>query len=203
MLKRNHARLALALTGAAVLCSPAALLAGEKGQMSGDHDHHAMMANAGFDTNEFTTAPLRADVLVRVDGSREEVFNLINNFERMPEWMPGLHAVAVDNSMAASPNGEGCVRTCSFPFGDVSEKIVYNDGWRRLAYSMTDDNTLGYSNHLAVVTVFEDGDVTLVSWQYYFDHASAEQEGAKLQKGASMVLARIGDLLEKDRGDDA
>lgn len=94
--------------------------------------------------------PLQFELSCELGAPPETVFALITHFERLPEWMPFMMRVKVDNSRAHTPGGVGAVRVID---GRTRETVVAIEPPRLLAYSASDASLLGmYTHHLGVLT---------------------------------------------------
>ena len=49
---------------------------------------------------EFTPSPLQSEYTEILGASPQEVFAFISDFEALPEWMPGMNNVIVNNQQA-------------------------------------------------------------------------------------------------------
>jgi hypothetical protein len=107
---------------------------------------------------------------VVVHGAPLDVFALISSHTRLPEWVPGLLRVEVDESDAEVPGGAGAVRTLIPRFGRRGhERITLLDhSTLRIEYSATDDSLLGLCiDHRASITCRPDGRGTLVAFNVH------------------------------------
>ena len=94
--------------------------------------------------------PLQFDLSCELGAPPEDVFAFITAFERLPEWMPFMLRVRVDNTRALTPGGVGAVRVID---GRTRETVVALEAPRLLAYSASDASLLGmYTHHLGVLT---------------------------------------------------
>jgi hypothetical protein len=98
---------------------------------------------------EPANAPLQliAASSVVVDGAPLEVFALVSSHTRLPEWVPGVLRVEVDDSGAKVPEGAGAVRTLIPRFGTSGrERITQPDrAALRMEYFAADESLLGLS----------------------------------------------------------
>lgn len=113
---------------------------------------------AGVSVASITDADRMLVRRVHINAPQQDVFKYMVNFEAMPEWMPGLSAVSVDNS--ASHNGPGIVgvgtmRACTVPGAEVKETVVHYNEPHSFAYRMTEGNGLGlpFSQATGLVTL--------------------------------------------------
>ncbi|RMF17411.1 MAG: SRPBCC family protein [Candidatus Dadabacteria bacterium] len=103
---------------------------------------------------ELTSSPLQFDVEAVLGAPPETVFATITDFERMPEWMPLMKRVEVDNSNAEAPGQVGAVRVIYPPVGKPTHEIVTAfDAPTLLAYHATDESLMGmFTDHTGVLT---------------------------------------------------
>lgn len=104
---------------------------------------------------------------VFVDAPPLDVFALVSNHARLPEWVPGVLRVEVDNSRAQVPGGAGAVRTLIPRIGRRGhERIIRVDrAALRIDYSATDESLVGLcSDHRASIACSAEGTGTLVSF---------------------------------------
>lgn len=98
-------------------------------------------------------SPLQQEYRALLGASPKEVFDFISDFERIPEWMPFVKRVSVDNENADIPGQVGAVRVIE-SFGSTTvEKVVAFEPEHLLAYSATDESLRGlYHAHLSVIS---------------------------------------------------
>ena len=101
---------------------------------------------------QLTPSPLQSEYTEILGASPEEVFAFISDFEALPEWMPGMNNVTVNNQQAETPGGLGAVRVIT-SYGKVTQEVVRAfepPTW--LAYSATNQSLGGmYTDHLGVL----------------------------------------------------
>ncbi len=117
-----------------------------------------------------TSAPLGQQYAARLGVEPAALFAFITDFPRLPEWMPLLKRVTVDNSEAEVAGQVGAVRLIEAPAAPVTrERVVAFEQDKLLAYSASDASLMGMlRNHLGVLTCepHPDGG-TWFSWLSY------------------------------------
>lgn len=99
-------------------------------------------------------APLQLSYAVRLGVSPDELFAFITDFPRLPEWMPLIKRVRVDDTRSDKPGQIGAVRVIEAPVGPPTLEVVkaFEPG-KLLAYSATDASLMGMvRDHLGVLT---------------------------------------------------
>ena len=116
--------------------------------------------------SQFTTADLQAFKSYRIKATPEKLWETIGDHESIPEWVPMVKHVRVNNSKADDA-GVGCERVCTFGGSELTEKVVYQEDGRIMAYSAADNRMA--SNHLGVIEIIQEGEYSVVNWYQYFD----------------------------------
>ncbi|MEM6431187.1 MAG: SRPBCC family protein [Deinococcota bacterium] len=140
---------------------------------SPDMTHKRLPARyfADVNVNQYTYAPLQLKKVIELSTSPEQVFATLSDYSAMPDWVPGMSYVAVDNTKALLENGVGTVRTCNFEDGQsMVEDIVLFDAPTMLAYSVRDGNFMGMSEHFALITMQASKQGCVLSWYQFFNH---------------------------------
>jgi hypothetical protein len=119
-----------------------------------------------------TSAPLRNRLRVELEAPVSEVWSLVGDIERLPEYSAGLERVEVNES----PGGVPAAYVCHFKpteegaAGAISRDLVRwhepNRGWASLA---DEPNDFGLRNCLTVVTLEPLGQGTALAWDAYYD----------------------------------
>lgn len=101
-----------------------------------------------------TRAPLRLSYAARLGIEPSALFAFITDFPRLPEWMPLIKRVSVDNEAAVAPGQIGAVRVIEAPVGPATrETVVAFEPGKLLAYSASDASLMGmFRKHLGVLT---------------------------------------------------
>ena len=101
---------------------------------------------------------------IHLDASQEKVFQFLADFESMPEWMPGIKSVTVDNQHSQNGSGEigvGSLRTCSIGPGEVKELVLHYDPPHAFAVKISEETNsaipMSEGTGIVVVTPTNDG----------------------------------------------
>ena len=153
--------------------------------------------------DEVTTAPLQFTKAVRLNTAQAEVFDFVRDHADWSSWFPVVEAVKVDDSQAAEPGGNGCVRHCTLVNGaQFAENIIGYDAPRQFGYAIEANNPFGVDEHLAVITVeAESDDSSRLTWYQFFNHQDAQvfinDANGILDEGINNLIGRFGgELLE-------
>ncbi len=123
----------------------------------------------------WTDAPLQLSYVARLGVEPAALFAFITDFPRLPEWMPLIKRVSVDNQAAALPGQVGAVRVIEAPAGPATrETVVAFEPGKLLAYSASDASLMGmFRKHLGVLTTeaHPDGG-SLFTWLSYAEPGS-------------------------------
>jgi hypothetical protein len=146
----------------------------------------------------FTTAPLRHRWQVELNASVPEVWALVGQHARLPEYSEGIASVEVESTPAGaqtrvchfrSPDGSG-------PGPTLREKVRWEGAGVGYATSAEPDNAFGLSNTLSLVTVQPSPAGTLFTWEEYYDSADLPASRASYEDGfadiAERLIARFG-----------
>ena len=153
----------------------------------------------GFDIEGWTNAPLRLQHAIRLAAPRTDVFALIADHGRIPEWFPMVAQVDVCNQHADAPGGIGAIRYCTLTNGVVmAETILACNAPQLLCYAIHEDNVFGLRNHLGVITLevtnaHAADDHTILTWQHYFNHTNPGAMVAKLDANLRVGLQNLMD----------
>jgi len=106
------------------------------------------------------------DLEAALPASPEQVFALISDHARLPEWAPFLRRVEVDVSGAAVAGGAGTLRTLHPKLGPPGRELILAlEAPRRLCYSATDESLRGLGRaHKAELTIEPSGGGTRLRW---------------------------------------
>jgi hypothetical protein len=147
-----------------------------------------MQANTP-DAIDLTTAPLRHRLRVALDAPVGEVWALVGDHARLPEYSAGIAHVEVPDDR---------VRVCHFrPQPGAAEGVVLRERirWqaRNFGYaaSAEPDNAFGLTNDLSIVTVVATGEGTMFTWVQHYDHGDLPAMRAGFDAG----IADIGERL--------
>jgi hypothetical protein len=149
----------------------------------------------------FTSAPLRHRLRVELNAPVPEVWALVGDHERLPEYSEGIGRVVLTAGRDA--------RICYFPpQGGAGEGIVLKEiiRWEApnvgYATSAAEPNDFGLVNDLSIVTVAAAPDGTLATWEQYYDHPDLPAMRANFDQGivdiGERLVARFGGrILER------
>ena len=137
-----------------------------------------------------TSAPLRHRLVVELGAPVPEVWALVGNHERLPEYSAGIARVVVTEHRGA--------RVCYFrPVPGSAQGIVLREVIRweepNLGYSTSAEpaNDFGLANDLSLVTVAAAPGGTRFTWEQYYDHPDLPAMRAGFDEG----IADIGERL--------
>ncbi len=146
-----------------------------------------------------TSAPLRNRIRIKLEAPVSEVWALIGNLARFPEYSSGLERVEakVDSS------GRCTEYVCRFKPREqgttgISERNLmrwYEPG-RGYASSAEEGNAFGLTNDLNLVTVEPSEDGTILTWDEYYDAQDLEMSRAEFDQ----AFADIGENLVRRFG---
>ncbi len=120
---------------------------------------------------KLTTAPLQFDMSADLGAPPETVFDVIADFENMPDWMPVMNRVEVDNTNAEKPGQVGSVRVIYAPLAPkpTLEPVKAFERPNVLSYGATDESLMGmYTDHTGILTCVDNGQGgTTFRWATY------------------------------------
>ena len=110
--------------------------------------------------------PVLAEATCELGAEPSEVFALIGDHASLPQWIPGLRRVDVDESRALSPRGVGTRRTLRMLLAPPGvEVITAFEPPVRLVYSATDESLRGLcTRHSAELSCAACGTGTRLRW---------------------------------------
>lgn len=141
----------------------------------------------------FTSAPLRHRLRVELNAAVADVWTLVGQHDRLPEYSAGIALVELDQSPGAprarvchfrSPDGAGVGPT-------LREQIRWEAASVGYATSAEPENAFGLSNSLSLVTVKPAPAGTLLSWQEYYDSADLPSARASFDDGIADIATRL------------
>lgn len=129
------------------------------------------------DASTFTTSPLRNRVRVRLNAPVSDVWAVVGDHTRMPEYSAGVARVET----RTNPDGSEPVRICHFrPTDGASEGLVAQESIRwyvpELGYatSAQANNAFGLMNDLSLITVQAADGATVMTWDQHYDSEALE-----------------------------
>jgi len=147
----------------------------------------------------FTQAPLRNRIRVELKAPVSEVWALIGNLSRFPEYSSGLERVEAK----VASNGALTEYVCHFrPREEGGESISHREliRWyepnRGYASSGEQGNVFGLTNDLDLVTVEPSKEGTVLTWDEYYDAQDLDMMRAEYDQ----ALADIGEHLVRRFG---
>ncbi|HVL68806.1 MAG TPA: SRPBCC family protein [Vicinamibacterales bacterium] len=152
----------------------------------------------------FTSAPLRNRLQVQLNAPENEVWALVGDLARLPEYSAGLERVDVAKKSDGTPAGY----VCHFkPYPGTAEGMAHQEviRWyevnRGFASSGTEGNPFGLIDDLNLVTVAQGPGGTLLTWEVYFDAGDvpamrSSYDNALADIGSQLVARFGGRLVE-------
>lgn len=151
------------------------------------------------DPTSFTSAPMRNQMRVSLDAPVPEVWALVGDIGRLPDYSAGLERVDVKQTAGGAPAEYTCHFKPTEPGGpgavarDIVRWYVPNRGW---ASTAAEPNDLGIKSSLHIVTLSSAGGGTLLDWRAHYDAADLETSRTELDKAlgdiAQRLIARFG-----------
>ncbi len=150
--------------------------------------------------DSFTTAPLRHRLRVELHAPITEVWTLVGDHARMPEYLGGIAAVEVEADRGA--------RVCHFRGPDGGEGPSFREHIRwernRVGYATSGEpgNAFGLVDDLSLVTVTAGPEGTVYTWDQHYDAADlppirASFDEAFADMGVRLVARFGGRVLER------
>lgn len=153
----------------------------------------------------FTSAPVRNRLRAELNAPVSEVWAIVGDFARLPEYSSGLERVEVRRNEGGAP----AEYTCYFKPtegggpGAVARDLVRwyepNRGWASVE---VEPNDFGIRNSLHVVTLSPSDRGTLVEWVARYDADDLEMNRTELDRALADIAARLiaqfgGRILER------
>ena len=147
----------------------------------------------------YTSAPLRNRMQVSLNASVDQVWALVGDHARLPEYSGGIETVTV------APDGS--TRTCRFralddtPAIDLTERIRWEIPRVGYSASAVEPNPFLLTDDLSVVTVSPTDTGTAFGWAQYFHSAGLDAAVQSFDQGLADMAERLiakfgGDLSE-------
>jgi len=137
-----------------------------------------------------TSAPLRHRLRVELNAPVPEVWALVGDHERLPEYSEGIGRVDVTSGHDA--------RVCHFrPRDGAADGMVLREliRWEvpNVGYSTSADpaNEFGLMNDLSIVTVVATPRGTMFTWEQYYDHPDLPAMRADFDQGIADIGQRL------------
>ncbi len=142
----------------------------------------------------FTPAPLRNRIRVELKAPVSEVWVLVGDLSRFPEYSVGLERVEVESDV----NGALKSYVCHFrPQEEGGESVVHREimRWyepnRGYASTAEEPNTIGQTNSLALMTLGATEGGTRMTYDMHYDAVALDETKA----GIDQALVDIGERL--------
>ncbi|ALA60520.1 conserved exported protein of unknown function [Nitrospira moscoviensis] len=149
--------------------------------------------------SSFTSAPLRNRLRVELKAPVSEVWALIGDLSRFPEYSSGLEKVVATHDAS----GALTEYVCHFKPGENNgegishrEKIRWYEPNRGYASSGEEGNAFGLSNDLNLVAVEPSEEGTILTWDEYYDAEDLDSRRADYDQ----ALMDIGEHLRRRFG---
>ncbi len=167
-----------------------------------------MTASQDFDAAR--SSPLRNRLQVRLAAPNSEVWELVGDLRRFPEYSKGLDKV--DAQVDATGTCTGYV--CYFkPIEEGAEGMIHHErmsrhdpphGWASIA---DEENPFGLSKSLTLVTVEPSNTETLLTWEQYYEAQDTEMaravfDDALADIGQNLVRRFGGEIVERSANGD-
>jgi carbon monoxide dehydrogenase subunit G len=153
----------------------------------------------------YTSAPMRNSLRVRLDASIDDVWALVGDHARLPEYSAGIETVAT--------SGDGQSFTCRFratdqtPALELTQQIRWEIPGVGYSASTVEPNGFLLTDDLGVVTVKADGAGTVVEWAQYYHSSELAAAIASFDEGltdiAQQLVARFGGQVTKQWAQDS
>jgi hypothetical protein len=147
----------------------------------------------------FTSSPLRNRIRVEFKAPVSDVWALIGNLNRFPEYSFGLEKVEAKEDSS----GKCTQYLCHFkPQGEGGERILHRElmHWYEpnlgFASIAEEGNAFGLTNSLTLVTLEPSKEGTIMTWEQYYDAGDLDMN----KEVFDHALADIGDNLVRRFG---
>ena len=152
--------------------------------------------------NEFTASPLRNRVRVELEATPAEVWELIGDLSRLPEYSLGL-----DRVEAKQDSGGACTEyVCHFKpqdeeGGGIRHLSLIRWYERERGWASVDEepNAFGLTDSLTLVTLERSDPSVVMTWSQYYDAPDLDMMKAHLDEAladiAENLVARFGGRL--------
>jgi len=164
-----------------------------------------MHTNTGIpNAKDFTPAPLRHRLRLELKAPVSDVWALIGQHVRMPEYSAGISSVEIEQASDGARS-----RVCQFRSPDGSgvgprlrERIRWEAPNVGYATTIDPDNPFGLANCLELLTVAAVPAGTLLTWDEYYDSPDLRVARASFDDGLADIGQRLvarfgGRILER------
>lgn len=142
----------------------------------------------------FTSAPLHNRLRVELKAPVSEVWALLGDLSRFPEYSAGLERVEVQKNASGRHTGY----VCHFrPQEEGGESILHREiiRWyepnRGFASISEEPNAFGLTNSLTLMALEPSKQGTLVTWAQYYDAADLDMNRAGFDQALEDITARL------------
>ena len=151
--------------------------------------------NLKFPTaSSFVTSPLRNRIRLQLNAPVSEVWLLIGNLSRFPEYSDGLQRVETIND-----TNRNCIAyTCHFKTQEPDGKGILhqafmkwyepNKGWASLD---EEPNEFGLSNSLTIITLESATGGSILNWDMHYDAGDIEMNKSSLEMALTDIAERL------------
>lgn len=132
--------------------------------------------------SQYTNAPVRNRLRLELDATLVDVWAIVGDHKRLPEYSAGIEAVDVG----------GGVRTCQFRGGpSLRERVLWESA--NLGYAVTAEpgNAFGLDHSFSLVTVQPAGKGTALTWEERYDSADLAAARASYDEGLADIAAQL------------
>jgi len=142
--------------------------------------------------SSLTTAPLRHRLRIELHAPIPDVWALVGQHTRLPEYSAGISSVELERGADGPP-----LRICQFrsPDGSAGLRLRERIRWEvpNVGHATTAEagNPFGLENALEIVTVAATATGTLVSWEEYYDNPDLETARASYDEGLGDIARRL------------
>lgn len=167
--------------------------------------HTSQHTGDSVDPRTLTSSPLRNRIRVELRAPVSEVWALIGDLSRLPEYSSGLERVEAKRDSRGTLSGY----VCHFrPQEQETEGIVHRERirWyerdRGYASSGEEGNVFGLTNDLNLVTVEPSREGTILKWEEYYDAEDLDMNKASYDEALADIAANLirrfgGRLIER------
>lgn len=145
------------------------------------------------DVKTLTSAPLRHRLRIELNAAVTEVWTLVGNHARMPEYSAGIASVEIEREKDGTR-----VRVCKFRSPDghgdgptMRERVRWEA--TNMGYATMGDpgNPFGLQDNVELVTVAPASGGTMLTWDEYYNNADLPAARASFDDGLSDIAARL------------
>ncbi|MEL6371651.1 MAG: SRPBCC family protein [Pseudomonadota bacterium] len=137
-----------------------------------------------------STAPQRHQSSITVEASPGDVYAYISDSANWVEWFPPYQSVEM--------TPDGTRRTFTFGDGEttLSEDLVVRRNPTAFAWSFTPGNPLGVTDHIGLITLSGETDMTTVTLTTHYRHPDPAAVAEQFEGGGQLILGKIADRFK-------